>query len=113
MNLNAITAVLSQSLHIIPLLLVTVGCILLLGRTRSGVAITLLIGNLLTLAVSTAFAVFNFLMMNDAVTHEVFARFAIGLQVLSFIGGILFGAGFLMMALHAQRPTNSVPQATT
>lgn len=102
MSANSLLAILTQSIGVIPLFLVTVGCVLLLTRAYRGAAIAMLIGNLIMIAVTLLHAVVTAMIMTNAVSNDVYRWLGPASQILSLSGGVLFGVGFLMMALKAQ-----------
>ena len=66
MSANGLFVILSQSIHVIPLFLVTVGCVLLLTRAQRGAAVTMLAGNLIMIAITVIHGVVTAMIMTSA-----------------------------------------------
>jgi hypothetical protein len=113
METTAILLFLRQSIHVIPLFLLTAGCIVLLVRARSRAAVMMLAGNLLLIAAAAVQGVLTVMMISGGMNHEVYGQFALVLQILALAGGVTFGVGFLIMAFSvAPRVPGKRPDPT-
>jgi hypothetical protein len=90
----------SSLLHLIPALLLTGGCVVYLIRARNLAGVILLISNLLSIAISFAWTLFSVLLMSGRGHGQ---PWVFPLQILSFLAGLGFGVGFLLMAFGAPR----------
>jgi hypothetical protein len=88
--------------HLAPMVLVTIGCVIYLLKTRKFIGIALLIGNLLTIFVNIASAILIF-MANSKMSSEIYSRHAVELQTGSILGTLMFGVGFLIMVFDMER----------
>ena len=102
MSTTALLLFLRQSIHVMPLFLLTAGCVVLLMRTRSRAALVMLIGNLILIAGAVLSAVLTMLIVGRAMDPERYGRLAMVMQFLSLIGGVTFGVGFLLMAFSTK-----------
>ncbi len=100
-----VTAINSLS-HLVPSLLITIGCVLYLLKSRKFVGVVLLIGNLLTIIVSIISAIL-IAMANSNMSTEIYSRHAMELRAGSVLAALIFGVGFLIMMIDMDRKKDS------
>ena len=91
-------------LYMLPQLLVTVGCVIYLGRGNKLAGVLMLFGNLMGLASGVLSIVLQCLVMSDVISHKIYGWITTFSTPVWIIALVLFGIGFIMMALKAQQP---------
>ncbi|MCF7669656.1 MAG: hypothetical protein K9N48_07765 [Verrucomicrobia bacterium] len=95
--------ILPQLFQILPILLITVGCVLYLIKTKSVDAILMLCGNVFWLLASFISVACVAAMSAGVLGTHVFGKISIGLTIFYFISVMIFGIGFLMMAIGVNK----------
>ena len=103
-----VMSIVIQLLYLVPMLLITVGCIIYLLNGNKSAGILMLLGNLMGLAHRFFSIVLQGLMMNDVIGHKTFGRLLTFTTPVYMIMSLLFGIGFIMMALSAKRAEKAV-----
>lgn len=89
-------------LHLLIILAITAGIVIYLVRTRRVEGIIMLAGNLMSVLVMIANTAFTLAMINQHLSHDVYGRFVVIIQVFGLLGQIAFAGGFIMAALRVK-----------
>jgi hypothetical protein len=98
--------------HLIPMFLITSGCILYLNKSRNFVGVVLLAGNLLAITVNIVSTLFLIGTLNNSISSEVYRRYSMELQAGSILAGLIFGVGFLIMMIDMERKKKPEPEVS-
>jgi len=99
--------ILTSLMRLPPLLLVTAGCVLYLLKTRGFVGALLLAGNLLIIVAMGISTFMTIAIASGTFDHGSISRYSAVTSSVSFLAGVVFGIGFLLMAINAKRTTPS------
>ena len=99
----AIFIALKQLLMASPLLLIVVGSGICLSRARNGAGVILMAGSFLSLVSAVCSVGMTYLISDGAMSPKEVASNYVWIQALHFLAGLVFGTGFILMALGTPR----------
>ena len=100
---NLVPVVGSGLIQVIPALIIFMGCLVYLTKTKSGAAFIVFIGNIGFIATKIASAMMSGLMATENLAIETLASYSPAIMVLSFLFSTVFAVGFLMIVLTTQQ----------
>ena len=99
---QSLTMLLTSIMRLIPSIIILMWCIVYIGKTRSGEGFLTLIGTLLAILVSLGWLAFQLLLSANQMPSDAIRVFSYVMQAVSLVGGLLFGVGFLIIAIRKQ-----------
>jgi hypothetical protein len=100
---NTIFMLYSSLVGMIPIVLITAGC-LIFWRKVKGVATTMMLSANIAVLISKASAiVVSVLLQNNSLTLETYNKYAIGFRIISILISFVFALGFYLMANRLNR----------
>ncbi len=96
----------SQLQVLIPMILITFGCLFYIKRSLSMAGVMMLMGNLVLLLIQIAFIVITVIQTKDTRLYRslCFENYHTIISGINFLAGLIFGFGFILMAVNHGRP---------